>query len=301
METRVILAPLLALLVASSLLVGAVVPRASAGSQTEECSQSVEHDVFRTASAIDAVNQSGEATSTVSNTEVRVEDVTGFIRLHAQNPNGYCVSYTVEISPEIVSAADLGEVDSLDDGRTASWRAEQNLTSGDVYTRVEFTLGPGANATWSPSSVRVQSLSWTGTAKNKSQGLISSLSSLLGESKLEQQQYTISPSGNASRVTVPLEHDGEEIDEWQATYSLEGAKRPVDQDASQPVYYTESSSSVTFHFSDTAVEENTSVAFTAEPGWLDKTRYSAESYWSGFELGRDLLPFVAMPTEGIGA
>lgn len=296
METG--LAYSLAVILLASTVVGSValVSSAPAARATSADCTEVEHNL-RTSSAVDAVNQSGEAVSKVSNTEVRVRDTTGFVKLDAKNPNGYCVSYTVEIAPAIVSPADLGEVESNDEETSASWRAAQNLSSGDVYTRVTFTLGAGENATFAPSTVRVESLSWTGEAKNKSSGILSSLSSFdpFGSEKLEQRKYTISPD-NASRITVPLtDGNGSEIEEWYATYTVNGETRPVTQDASEPVYYSESSSSVTFHFSDEAVQNGAEVEFTADPTFTDSISHSARSWLSGASEISDWIPGTVAP------
>ncbi|WP_227132335.1 hypothetical protein [Halorubellus salinus] len=282
-------------------VVGGLVATAptSTAAASSSCNQTVTHDAYRTDAAIATVNETGEATSTVENTQTRLEDVTGFVRLHASNPNGYCVRYRVEISPEVVSAADLGEIEGQNGNATASWRAAQNLTSGEVYTSVEFVLEPGESALFAPSQARVTSLAWTGEAKRESQGLFSSVTSFLaGDSKLEQRQYTIQPTNGSSRITVPLESkNGTRIDSWHATYSVNGETQPVEQNADAPVYYTESSSSVTFHFSNGAVEDNASVSFTAEPTFFERAQHSAESYASGWGVVWDALPFAVSPTE----
>jgi hypothetical protein len=285
-----------AVLVVGAVFALLVATPAPAAATSSSCNQTVTHDAYRTADAVQTVNETGEATSTVSNTDTTVEDVTGFVRLRASNPNGYCVTYEAEISPEIVSPADLGEIEGQSGNATASWRAEQNLTSGDVYTTVTFTLGPGESELFAPSSVRVESLSWTGQAKRESQGLLSSVTSLFSNSKLEQRTYEISPGNGSSRITVPLEStDGEEIEEWQATYSVNGDTRPVSQDASAPVYYTEAESSVTFHFSEGAVSDNATVEFVAEPNPIEKLTYNGNSYASGWETIGELLPFSVAP------
>lgn len=285
------------LLVSSTVLAPLLVASAaSTAAATSASCESIEHTALRTADAVQAFNESGEAVSKVSNTEVRVRETTGFVNLDASNPNGYCVAFTVEISPEIVSAADLGEVKSNNETTSASWRAAQNLSSGDVYTRVTFTLGPGEDATFAPSTVRVKSLSWTGTAKSKSTGLKDRLSGLFGSDKLSEREYTIEPTSNSSRITVPLSSSsGEEVEDWMATYTYDGETRPVDQDARAPVYYTESGSSVTFHFSDEAVRNGARADFTAEPTFVDRTSHSARSWWSGVGEISDWLPGAIVP------
>lgn len=281
----------LALLLATAAVpIGATAAGSSSTSTTAACETNASHGAFRTAAAIEAVNESGQAVSTVDNTRVTVEDVPGFVRLQADNPNGYCVSYTVELADDIVSAADLGSIESNDGATEASWRAAQNLSSGIVYTRVTFTLEPGENATFAPSSVRVKSLSWTGTAKRDGLAIVSSVKSLFGSEKLEETEYTIEPTESSSRVTVPLSsEDGRTVEEWHATYELDGETYPVGQDAAAPVYYTEdgSGSSVTFAFND----KSASVEFVADPSWTDSAAYSARSYWSGFVEGKSWLSF----------
>jgi hypothetical protein len=276
----------------------ATAPTSTAAAATQTCNQTVVHDAYRTTDAIATVNETGEAASTVENTRTRVEDVSGFVRLHASNPNGYCVQYQVEISPEVVSAADLGQIEGQDGNATASWRAAQNLTSGNVYTQVTFTLDAGESALFAPSSVRVKSLAWTGQAKRESQGFFSSVSSFFGDSKLEERQYEIRPTNGSSRITVPLEStNGQRIETWHATYTVNGESRPVSQEADAPVYYTDSGSSLTFHFSEGAVADNASVDFTAEPSYVEQAQFSAESYASSWSSFTDLLPFTVAPME----
>jgi len=280
------------LLVATAL--GAPIATSTADAATSSsCGQSVRHDAFLSETAIEAVNETGEATSSVSNTEVRVEDATGFIRIRADNPNGYCVSYSVEISSEIVAPADLGTIESNNGSTPAKWRAVQNLSSGGVYTRVTFVLDPGENATWAPSSARVESLAWTGQARETGGDVLGKVKSWLGGGELEKNNYEIR-ANESSRVTVPLSSDNKTIEDWQATYSYKGETRPVTQDASAPVYYSESGNSVTFHFSERA-RESAVVHFTANPSPIDSAQHSWRSYWSGADQLSDWLPLMVHP------
>lgn len=297
MATRLSLIMVLVILV-STALVGVAIGAARTSGATATCEQTVRHDTFRNQEAIDAFNETGQATSRLQNTRVKLEDAPGFIRLRSKNPNGYCVRYVVEVSPEIVSAADLGTIESNSGEVEASWTAAQNLSSGEVRTRVEFTLPAGANATFAPSTVRVQSLSWTGTAKREGSGVVSRAKDLWGSSKLEQREYEIEPTRSSSRITVPLEKDGERIEDWYATYQLNGSSRSVTQDASEPVYYSESSDAVTFHFSDRAVRAGASVSFTAEPTPVESFSHSAESYWSGLTEGTSWIESLPFATNG---
>ena len=295
METRLTLAMVVSvLLVVASM--GAPVGRAESTSSAS-CSTSVRHDVFRTDAGISTVNETGSATSTVENTKVTVVDDSAFIRLKASNPNGYCVRYVVEISPEIVEPADLGSVESNNGSVEADWRAAQNLSSGTVYTRVIVTLPAGTSAEFAPSNLRVKSLAWTGEAQKATGGLFSGLGSLFGgESKLEQRNYEIRAPNTSDATTVPLTNEGNRIEEWQATFRLDGKTRPVSQDAAAPVYYSEGNGSVTFHFNN----ENAVVEFVAEPTFFDKAGHSWTSYWSSGSEVSEWLPFALVPSPAEG-
>lgn len=293
METRLSLS---AVVLAVSLVLAAVAPAPlgaieSAEAGTNSCEQAVTHDAFRTDAALEAVNETGSATSRVSNTKAVVEDDSAFIRLRLTNPNGYCVAYSVEISPEIVEAADLGKISSNSDDYEADWRAAQNLSSGAVYTRVTVTLPAGSNATFAPSNARVKSLAWTGEAKRKSGGLFDGLPSLFGDEKLEQRTYEVNATKGPETRTIPLSQDGQRIDSWQATYTVNDETRPVTQDAKAAVYYTERGDSVTFHFND----RDATVSFTAEPRSWEKIGHSWTGYKSGFSSGSSLWPFALIP------
>jgi hypothetical protein len=295
METRLIWVLMIAITLTTA--TGAVASGGASASTSGTCSQEVRHDAFRTTEAVDAFNETGQATSRLKNTKVRVTDATGFVRLRASNPNGYCVTYEVLISPEIVSAADLGTIESNSEEYDADWRAAQNLSSGAVYTRVTFTLPAASNATWAPSSVRVKSLSWTGSAKREGSGVLSGLKGWWGSDKVDQRTYEIEPTRNSSRITVPLEKDGEKIEDWNARYTLDGRTRTVTQDASKPVYYSGGGDSVTFHFSQNATDAT--VTFVAEPTPVEKVGWSFDSWLSGIKFGGDLLeglPFSTAPT-----
>jgi len=280
-------------LIASTAIPATITP---ATATAAECDQDARHDLT-TAPAIETYNETGNVSSTASNTDVSLEQTSGFVRLSASNANGYCVSYDVLISSEIVSPAQLGNVESNDDSTEASWTSEQNLSSGEVFTRVEFTIPAGGNATFAPSTVRVQTLSWTGEAAREGSGIVSELKSFFGNDKLEERKYEIAPTGNTSTVTVPLDNGDKEISEWQATYSYDGRTQTVNQDASAPVFYEESSNSVTFHFSEAAAESGATVDFTAEPNALEKVQHSAQGYWSGVQESLDFIPLTV--TGGI--
>lgn len=279
---------MVALLVLAAVATGGAATTSPA-STSQDCSQSVTHDAFRTADAVQVVNETGEATSVQRNTETTVEDVPGFVRLRARNPNGYCVAFTVEISSEIVSPADLGTVDSTDDAIAAEWRAIQNLSSGELYTRITFVLPADANATFAPSTARVKSLAWTGQAKNASSGWFTVPSWLGGEGDLEERQYQLEPDQGTDAITIPLESDdGRRIEDWQATYTYQDRTRPVTQDATDPVYYTETESAVTFHFN----KETATVDFTANPTVGESVSHDVKSYGRAWEEIASWVPIT---------
>jgi hypothetical protein len=186
----------------------------------------------------------------------------------------------------------LGDVDSNGDQYTATWSARQNLTSGTLYTLVEFTLPARSNATCAPPEARIVPLRWSGEAKKNGNSIMETIGGLLGgDDDLEQNTYEIDPE-NTSRVSVgKTGPDGQQIEDWHATYTLEGDRHPVEQDADAPVYYVEHSDRVTFHFND----QRASVTFVANPGPFDSVKYRGRGWLSGWSEIGDLLPIALDP------
>lgn len=270
---RVALVPVI-VVVALALVAGAVAPGAAASSASEDCSQSVTHD-FRVDKAVSAFNSSGEATSRESNTEVRVVDGDAFVRIQADNPNAYCVSYEVLLPEEVADPATLGGVDSVTGTNvTAQWDAVQDFEKGTQYTRVEFQLAGGQRATFAPSRMQTMTLSWTGDAERAS-GFVSGLLSDSEGPELKENTYEISPDSADDVVTVDLTKNGSRVEEWHATYN-DGI--PVGQDPSDPVYYEEEPGEVTLHFN-----QKVSVEFVANPSPAQSAEYRMDSYTTGFD------------------
>lgn len=270
-------------------VIGAVAPRAEAASPASQsdCGQTVVHDAFQSDKAVSQWNETGELRSSIKHTNTRLEENAGFVRLHAENPNGYCVTYEVLIREEVVSPAELGQIKSNDENVTAGWHAVQNLSSGKMFTRVEFTLDPGTEATFAPSKGRVFALSWTGTAEEASGGFLSSLSSLGSSTPLEKRSYTIDPT-STSRVSVDLTKNGSQVESWQATYEAGDGRFPVSKDSEDPVYYQQPSSErVVFIFND----PDASVKFVADPSPADRIGYQTNAYSAGIRRWASWIPF----------
>ena len=289
----------LALLVCALLVLASLSAAMPAAAQTDEstCETTVTHDAFRTdnATVTDATN--GTASSTVDNTQVTVDTNVAFVHLSAQNPNGYCVEYTVEISPDAVDPADLGTIESNNGTESASWRAIHDFDTDETYTEVTFTLEPGESATFAPSKVRVASLKWTGTAKDKAAGVLGGIDlgvgSIFDGGDLEQRKYTLTAdneSGDSVSVALSNSSLGKEVTEYQAVYrtSEDGVWVPVETDTSAPVYKSESADGdvVTFHYNDLDAE----VEFIANPSVVDKATHQYRAYMAGADWIRGLLP-----------
>ncbi|ADB63917.1 hypothetical protein Htur_5029 (plasmid) [Haloterrigena turkmenica DSM 5511] len=283
--------------------IGATMPAtASTMTMTDdqpECETTVTHDAFRTDNETVTAAQNGTATSTVDNTDVSVDTDVGFVHLNAKNPNGYCVRYVVEMSPDVIDPADLGHIDANNGSETATWRAIHDFDADETYTEVEFVLQGGEEATFAPSKLRVTSLKWTGTAKNATNGWLPqvdlSLGSLFGDGDLEQRQYTLSAENNSEdSVSVSLANEslGKEVSEYQAVYRTDdGRWTPVGTDTGDPVYKSESGdgSVVNFHFNDADAE----VEFTANPTAVDKAKHQYRSYLSGIDFLDGIMPGLA--------
>lgn len=266
-----------------------------------DCSTTVVHDAFRFNEELINATADGAGESISDNTRVRIEQDTGFVRLNATNPNGYCVAFEVHIDRQVVSPAELGEIEAINSNTTADWRAVHDFKRDETYTSVEFTIGPDSSARFAPSQIRVKSLAWTGKAEAKGSSMFDRLSnfSIGDEPKLEKKTYTFSPSDNdtSSIVTVPLENtsDGRTVTDWQAMYRTPSSDwQPVEQDGNAPVFYrTVDDNQVQFIFNDKSAE----VEFVAEPDWSDEAQYQ----WRGYTSGWDKLTSLGNVTSFFGS
>jgi len=260
---------------------------APATATQQDCPNRVVYDAFRFDNTTVDAAANGSATATAQNTEVRVEQATGFVRINASNPNGYCIEFQVNLAPKIVSPAELGDVDSNEGTRTAGWHAIRDFERDETYTQVVFTLGAGETATFAPSKLRVKSLAWTGDVKDEGGSFWESVSNYsFGEEKeLKKRTYRFSAENTTETITVSLRNEstGKAVDEWQAMYrtSNETGWRPVSTDSQAPVFYRQvGDHRVQFVFNDPDAE----VKFTARPTRWDKATYDIESWTAGVDV-----------------
>lgn len=259
------------------------------------CENSVVHDAFRVDEDTISAAANGTATSTASNTRVRVEQATGFIRLNATNPNGYCVKFQVELASDVITPAELGYVDSLDGNTTAVWHAVHDFNASATYTSVTFTLPAASTATFAPSEARVTSLAWTGDVKAAGGSLWNRIADIdipyVGDDgELDQRTYTYSPTNNSTTIiTVPLENesDGRRISDWQAMYRTpDQGWTPLKENSNDAVFYRKvDETTLQFVFNDRQAE----VRFTANPTLRDQLDYDLKSYLSGVSTVEDWL------------
>ena len=271
--------------------VGVVAPATAATTQGE-CSNTVAYDAFRFDNSTINAAANGSATATAQNTEVTVEQATGFVRINASNPNGYCVEFTVRLDEAIVAPAELGDVDSNDENSTAEWHAVHDFERDETYTEVVFSVPAGGEATFAPSKLRVTSLSWTGSAKSEGASWWDRVSNVSfgEEEQLEQRTYRFNASDSAETITVSLENEetGERVEEWLAMYrtSNQSAWTPVSTDSTDPVFYREiDDNRIQFVFNDPTAQ----VRFTANPTRWDKADHEWDSWTSGVDVVEDIL------------
>jgi len=302
MSSRDLLLPV----VCAALLVLAALPpavgAAAAGSSgSSECTP-VTVDAFRHSnSTVSELNQTGAATATTQNVDVRVEETESFVRIRAQNPNGYCVRVSVELSSEIVTPAELGNVDAVEpesSDTTADWSAMHSLEDDETYTEVTFRLSSGSpEVLFAPSKLRVESLSWTGSAEKEANSTVSKLKKSLGlAGDLQKNKYEL--NGTAGDITtVSLRSsDGRTVEEWHALHKTEGSEwKPVGQETDSAVFYTEDNGKVKFHYNN-----QSTVKFVANPGVTDKMSYEMQSYQSSIDELIDVeLPFALLPAQEV--
>lgn len=258
---------------------GAAISLASGAATTK----TVEHS-FMGDDAISTFNSTGEATSTVENTRVRVVDAEAFVRVEASNPNSYPVSFVVEIDRDIVNPADLGTVDAVSGNVSADWSSIQNFESGERYTRLEFTLQPGETATFAPSKVRTLALSWTSRAKEAAGWFDISFGA--EEPELEKNRYSFEVEAG-EHITVDLSRGNRTISEWYADYSTDGGDtwRPVEQSSDKPVFYREGEGTIEF-----IANENAEIEFVADPSTWDSAKHDFDTWVRGWETLGDLVP-----------
>lgn len=275
-----------ALLAVCLLLLTALTPVATAAQTSDDgdvCQTEVTHDAFKTDNAtIEQLQNQSEARSQVDNTAVTISEGSGFYRVDANNPNGYCVLFTVRVSEGAMPPAKIpGTVESTNGEHEASWEAIHDFNTSNTYTEITFTLPANTTATFAPSEVRVVSLSWASERAEKADSVADRLKERFDDDDLTQRQYRINPD-QKQEVVVPLRNPktDEQIEDWQAMYSVDGGEtwQPVQRESTDPVYISEEGNDrVTFRFNDPKAE----VRYTAEPTIRDEFRYQTDSYLSG--------------------
>jgi len=262
-------------------IVGGSVAFADTASATG-CGTTVEYDAFLSDnSTVEDIQNNGSASISKKNTRVTVEETDAFVRVRADNPNGYCVRFVVRVSEDIVSPADVGTVSSTGDQYEATWEAVYDFDANQGHTKVVFGLSAGTqDVTFAPNKARVMSLAWTGDAKAKGSGLLSNLKGAFGgEQDLEKRTYEI-VEGADSTVTIEMQSDEREIEDWQALYRTGNSEyRPIGTDTDDPVYYREKpDGDVAFTFNDAG-----RVEFTANPTTTERISHDWTSYWAPYK------------------
>lgn len=253
-----------------------------------QCQTTVEHTTFRTDNATIDELSNGSATSTKSNTKVRIEKADGFYKVTGENPNGYCVRFVVEIAESAMPPAEIpGDVDSNDGNHSASWTSTYDWNASETYTHIEFTLGPSSSATFAPNQVRVVSMSWASSTTTKAQSSWERLKARFSDDDVTKKTYYITP-GDSEQVTVPLTNPDtdESIDEYHAVYSTDGGESwvTVGTDTDDPVYVRKTNSDqlrFTFNDIDGDGDPDGQVRFTANPGVRENLRNQWDTYWGG--------------------
>ena len=284
-----------ALLVAtvSPALGGGAVGTAQAASPTCSSTTQVTHDKFLTDNeSVDALVNGSTVRSRVANTQVTVEESTAFVRINAENPNGYCVDVTVKIADRAIPSAELpGTVESNNGTVEAEWESIYDWNESRSYTVVNFTLTPGQQATFAPSSIRVRALSWASERTSKGEGLLDNLTRQFEDNPdLKSRHLTLRANETPKAVSVPLTSpDGDsQIEDWQALYTTDDGEtwQPVGEESNAPVYKTyPDDEHVRFHFT----EADTRVKFTANPTMTEQLDYQAEANKAGLDRMLDSL------------
>lgn len=278
------------------LLLAGTAPAAAA---TADCETTVKHLKYKTnQTAINKVANGSNVTSLKANTRVRVGTDNTFYRVHADNPNGYCVRFVIHVAEKAMPPADVpNNVTSNDGNYTATWRAQYNWNTSNSYTNITFTLPADASATFAPNKYPVVAISWASERVSQGQGLIGGLGDKLdGKDNVTKHTYTIDPD-EKTRVTVPLRNPdtNEKIKEWKAMYTLNNGKtwRKVPTDTNAPVYYSKVGNGTAVQF--TINDPDAKVKFYANPTMGQKASYQWKTYSGGIDILSDLIPGATAP------
>lgn len=242
--------------------------------QQSECdADTIVHDAFLDdQDLINETTSTGNGTSSTDNTQVRIEDDDAFVRVQVENPNAYCVTVEVRISEEIVSPAELGQVESNDGNYSAGWHEYANFDRDTVFTKVEVTLPAQSSATFAPSKPTIVTAAYRDEKARGIEQFIGNIS-LFGDDDpdLKQRTHVISANESSSGyVAVELSNESADasVDEWQAVYRLseDAPWRPIDEDSGDPVFYRKSDDGeIQLVFNERAIEQNATVRLTMEP------------------------------------
>lgn len=288
------------LLLLSSLAFGAglsgaaAAPAATNPMAAEACSTTVLHDTFRFDNETIATIQNGSTAESIrDNTRVTLRKTDGFYKLHAENPNNYCVAYTVMVSSKAMTAATFpGGVQSNDGNHTANWSSTYDFGTERRYTEITFTLSPSSSTTFAPNRGAVASMSLATRSTDRAESAFDTLSGLLtgeNESVEIKHTYYVEASNNTRQVRVKLTHPqtGEPIEDYNSVYTMDGNETwsTVDSTTDAPVYkrLSDDGNHLVFHFSERAQNADATVRFTANPGVSEQVRDGWDTWWSGWD------------------
>jgi len=303
-HTRLLAVALVALLV-TTLLGPAVLSSPAAAQSDQQCSPelTVTYDEFRTdQQTIDRANTSDGAAVTKQNTQATVSEGEGFVRAGFENPNSYCVEFTAELSEDVTTPSTLGTVSATDSDVDATWEATHDFEADETYTTVTAVVPAETTVLFTPSKLRVESLSWASQTKDTADTFREQLTEQLNLTpKLESRHYTLDGE-SGEMVTVDLEGpNGQTVEDWQATYQLRGDsdRTPLSEGSGSPVFYRSLSDDngeskaiqITFN-------EAGEVHFTAEPTVRDRAEYDITSYLSSLREWTSTDSLLTTPLPG---
>lgn len=272
-------------------VVDAAAGSSSAASPT--CETEVVYDEFRNNSEVVTKLQNNSShTVRKSHTRVKVAKDNGFLRVTGENPNGYCVRFTVMVHKSVFPPAKLpGDVKSNDGNHTASWDSVYDWTNESIYTRITFNLSGGETATFAPSKARVYSINWVTEKPEKAQSALSDLvPDVFGDQQVEKTEYVLNASDfnrtTPFPVTVPLRHPqtGDPVEDYLMLYSTDKGKtwRVIPTTTDAPVYQEEvgNRTAVRLHFNDKDVR----VKMLVNPGVVDQQSAAWATYSTSWRM-----------------
>jgi len=124
---------------------------------------------------------------------------------------------------------------------TADWQAQHDFEAEETHTRVTVVVPAETDVLFTPSQLRVKSLSWTGEAEQSAETLRERVTTLWEDDRLEQRTYQVTGSEGGSSRSTSKTRDGRPdrgvARHLHARRRRSGETHPARRGTGEPVFY----------------------------------------------------------------